>query len=77
MSAPADIFTGRWLHHGDWHGQEFSHELAEYDHDESPGASGTTAMRHAVVESNGTSVAVWVPAHWSDEQAREALDSNW
>jgi hypothetical protein len=77
MSIAQEKFTGRWLHHGDWHGKEFSHELAEYEHDESPGATGATPMRHAHLEREGKQVGVWVPASWSDDQAREALESNW
>ncbi|WP_108461546.1 hypothetical protein [Devosia naphthalenivorans] len=76
MSATEGKYTGLWLHHGDWEGKEFSHELAEYHHDEHPGAVGATEMRHAVVEHDGAEIAVWVPAHWSDEQARQALESN-
>ena len=29
MSATEGKYTGLWLHHGDWEGKEFSHELAE------------------------------------------------
>ena len=77
MSATEGKYTGLWLHHGEWQGKEFSHELPEYHHDEHPGAEGATQMRHAEVESDGTKVAVWVPADWSDDQVREALQSNW
>ena len=77
MSVSTDKFTGRWLHHGDWHGKDFSHELAEYHHDESPGASGATPMRHAVIEHDGNQVGVWVPTSWSDDEVNEALKSNW
>ena len=77
MTAPNETYTGRWLHHGDWHGKEFSHELAAYDHDESPGAEGRTPMRHAMVEREGGTVGVWIPADWTDDQAREALETNW
>lgn len=34
-------------------------------------------MRHALIERDGTSVAVWIPADWTDQQAREALENNW
>ena len=77
MSAPDVNFTGRWLHTGDWQGKEFSHELAEYHHDESPGATGATPMRHAEIDREGKTVGVWIPADWTDDQAREALESNW
>ncbi|KQT49621.1 hypothetical protein DevBK_10170 [Devosia sp. BK] len=77
MDASKGNFTGRWLHEGDWQGKDFSHEFAEYDHDEHPGAQGATPMRHAYVEQGGQQVAVWVPAEWSDAQVRQALESNW
>jgi len=77
MSDIEQKFTGRWLHHGDWNGKDFSHVLAEYDHDESPGAEGATRMRHAHLEQEGQQMAVWVPADWTDEQVRQALESNW
>lgn len=77
MSNPKADYTGRWLHQGDWHGKEFSHELPEYEHDESPDAPGATPMRHAHIERDGKQVGVWVPASWSDDQAREALETNW
>lgn len=77
MSAPEEKYAGRWLHHGERQGKQFDHELPEYEHDESPAASGTTPMRHAMVERNGDKVGVWIPADWSDEQAAKALESNW
>lgn len=77
MTETKGKFAGRWLHHGDWHGKEFSHEMPEYDHDESPGSSGATPMRHALIDRDGSKVGVWVPADWTDEQAREALETNW
>lgn len=77
MTDQEQKFTGRWLHHGDWQGKDFSHVLAEYEHDESPGGTGITPMRHAHVEQEGKQVAVWVPAEWTDEQATAALEQNW
>lgn len=77
MSEIKDGFVGKWLHHGDWHGRDFTHALPTYDHDESPGPDGATQMRHAVLETGTGLVGVWVPARWSDEQALEALESNW
>ena len=74
--APMD-FVGTWLHDGEWKGKDFAHSLPNYDHDESPGGNGSTAMRYAVVEGRSGSTAVWIPAHWTDEQVAEALDSNW
>ena len=76
MSAPQNQFTGTWLDAGPQRGQQFTHAEAEYDHAQE-GGTGTTAMRHAYVQQNGQTVGVWVPAEWSDEQAREALESNW
>lgn len=70
-------FTGKWLHDGDWRGKDFSHELAQYDHDEHPGSAGATKMRHCVIDQDGQNIGVWVPAHWTDQQARDALTSNW
>lgn len=70
-------FIGRWLHEGDWKGKEFSHALPHYDHDEQPGGTGATAMRHTLIAHDGDSVGVWVPAHWTDDQAAEALSENW
>ena len=70
-------FAGRWLHHGDRHGEEFSHEKPEFEHDGSPGDDDPTPMRHAFIERDGSKVGVWVPADWTDEQAREALETNW
>ena len=67
-------FSGTWLHSGERRGQDFSHHSGQYDHED---ADGTTAMRHALVEQEGQKVGVWVPSDWSDEQAREALESNW
>ncbi|WP_189423944.1 hypothetical protein [Devosia pacifica] len=77
MSNSKDSYTGKWLHSGDRKGKAFSHEHAEYDHDESPGASGVTRMRHAVVEQEGQQVGVWVPADWTDEQVEEAMATDW
>ena len=77
MSAPEQNFTGKWLHTGDWQGRDFSHELPDYDHDEHPGASGATRMRHATVDQEGRKVNVWVPADWTDEQVQTALTTNW
>lgn len=77
MTDEDEKFAGRWLHHGEWQGKEFSHELPEYDHDESPGNNGSTQMRHAFIDREGSQVGVWVPADWTDEQAREALEANW
>lgn len=74
MDHPAQNFTGIWLHEGDRQGSDFSHEQSAFDHTDE---AATTAMRHAVVEREGKPVGVWVPASWSDEQAREALESNW
>ncbi|QQR40919.1 hypothetical protein [Devosia rhizoryzae] len=76
MSAADNQFTGTWLDAGRQRGQQFSHTHSQYDHAEE-GASGSTPMRHAHVEQNGEKVGVWVPADWSDDQAREALESNW
>ena len=77
MNEDQGKFAGRWLHHGEWHGKEFAHEMPEYDHDERPGGVGSTAMRHAVVNQMGSNVSVWIPASWTEEQAREALENNW
>ena len=77
MSASKQNFTGTWLHTGDWQGKEFSHEFGEYDHDEHPGSTGATKMRHATVEQGGQKVSVWVPADWTDDQVQTALTSNW
>lgn len=77
MTDTKEKFVGRWLHHGDWQGNQFSHERPRYDHDESPGGGGSTPMRHALIERDGSKIGVWVPAHWSDQQAREALEANW
>ena len=49
MSTSQHNFTGKWLHTGEWQGKEFSHEFGEYDHDEHPGNTGATKMRHATV----------------------------
>lgn len=70
-------FSGKWLHTGAWQGKDFSHELAEYDHDEHPGTSGATKMRHTTVDQQGHKVGVWVPANWTDEQVQDALTTNW
>ena len=77
MSVLEQGYTGKWLHEGEWRGKEFSHELAEYHHDESPGAEGATPMRHVTLDRDGKMVGVWIPADWTDEQALQALDSNW
>lgn len=77
MSDNQQNFTGKWLHTGEWQGKEFSHELADYDHDEHPGGTGATKMRHATVDQEGQKVGVWVPADWTDEQAASALENNW
>lgn len=77
MTNSNEKFAGRWLHHGDWNGKEFSHEMPEYDHDEGPGGEGSTPMRHALIECDSSKVGVWVPAHWTDQQVREALEANW
>nr|WP_314258384.1 hypothetical protein [uncultured Devosia sp.] len=66
-----------WLHAGDWRGNEFSHELPTYEHDESPGSVGTTAMKHIEVARDSGSIGVWVPAEWTDDQVLEALENNW
>jgi len=77
MSDSQADFTGRWLHDGDWKDKDFTNALPDYDHDEAPGTEGTTAMRHTIVESRNGPVAVWIPSHWSDQQACEALEENW
>ena len=77
MSASKQNYSGKWLHAGNWHGKDFSHEFAEYDHDEHPGGAGATKMRHVTVEQDGQAVGVWVPADWNDDQVRSALNSNW
>lgn len=77
MSTSEETFTGKWLHTGDRRGKDFSHEFAEYDHDEHPGMPGATRMRHASVDQDGRQVSVWVPAEWTDEQVRTALTTNW
>lgn len=77
ISKPEQNFTGKWLHSGDWQGKDFSHEFAEYDHDEHPGTRVATKMRHATVEEEGQQISVWVPADWTDDQVKEALTSNW
>ena len=76
MSASDNQFTGTWLHTGRQQGQQFSHDKSEYEHGAGE-ASGATPMRHALVEQGGQQVGVWVPADWTDDQARAALESNW
>lgn len=77
MTDTTGKFAGCWLHQGAWHGTEFSHEMPVYDHDKNPGDNGPTLMRHALIDRDGSKVGVWVPAEWTDEQAREALEANW
>jgi hypothetical protein len=67
-------FLGTWLAEGNRRGEDFSHHADQYNHDH---GSGTTPMRHALVEQDGQTVGVWVPKDWTDEQAQEALNSNW
>lgn len=76
MSAATQEFTGIWLDAGARRGTDFSHAEDQYDHREAE-SEGSTPMRHAFVEQEGGRVGVWVPASWSDEQARQALESNW
>jgi hypothetical protein len=76
MSSAENEFTGVWLHGGDKRGQTFTHSAADYDHPESEGNS-STKLRHAYVEQAGRKVGVWVPAHWSEQQVTEALETNW
>ena len=78
MSAPEEKFTGVWLHQGDRRGEDFSHTADQYDHGgEESGSTGATPMRHIYVDQDGSKVGVWVPADWSEDQAREALQTNW
>jgi hypothetical protein len=74
MMADATDFTGKWLHDGDRQGTDFSHHQPEYDHTE---AGGSTRMRFAKVDQDGRQTGVWAPAHWTDDQVREALTTNW
>jgi len=76
MSAARDEFTGLWLHEGDKRGQSFSHSSADYEHMDAEGGP-STRLRHAYVDQEGKKVGVWVPAHWSEEQVTEALETNW
>tara|TARA_R110002020_G_scaffold161283_7_gene346247 strand:+ start:687 stop:920 length:234 start_codon:yes stop_codon:yes gene_type:complete len=70
-------FAGRWLSHGERLGTEFSHEKPDFENEGNPDDSGATPMRHAVIDRDGSKVGVWVPADWTDDQAREALEENW
>ncbi|MFD2649066.1 hypothetical protein ACFSX5_14855 [Devosia albogilva] len=74
MSMSQGEYSGIWLYPGSGRGEPFSHHEADYDHAE-PG--GTTPMRHLVLNQHGERVGVWVPASWTDDQAREALETNW
>lgn len=76
MSEAKTHFLGTWLLEGQGQGQDFSHHSDQYDHAHADG-SGSTAMRHVMVEQEGQKVGVWVPSDWSDDQAREALETNW
>jgi hypothetical protein len=76
MSAPNEAFTGIWLHDGDTRGHNFSHAEAQFDH-AGEESNASTRMRHALIDQNGTQVGVWVPEHWSEEQVRQALETNW
>ena len=76
MSSQDQSFSGIWLHHGETKGQNFSHSSEQYDHADASEA-GSTRMRHAFVDRNGSKVGVWVPEHWTDEQVSEALETNW
>lgn len=77
MSAKDQDFTGRWLHQGEKFGQDFAHSSADYAPKEGEGSEGEVPMRHVHVEREGGKVGVWVPAGWTEEQARDALESNW
>jgi len=80
MSDADQNFTGIWLHNGSRQGQAFSHTANNYDHsddNESQAPTGSTRMRHVFVEQDGQKVGVWVPESWSEEEAREALETNW
>jgi hypothetical protein len=72
MTTQEQNFTGIWLHEGDKRGEDFSHSAADYDH-----AEGEVRMRHVFVEQGGGKIGVWVPEHWTEDQAREALRANW
>ncbi len=74
MSTPQSNYAGIWLYPGQGRGEQFTHDEPGYDH---PHAEGTTPMRHVVVEQEGEQVGLWVPATWSDDQAREALQTDW
>ena len=68
-------YSGIWLHPGTGRGEQFTHSEADYDHPE--GGDGTIPMRHVVLERSGEKTGLRVPASWTDEQAREALESDW
>jgi len=74
MTDPKIHFLGTWLHSGERRGQDFSHHSDQFDHEDD---EGTTSMRHAFIEQEGQQVGVWVPSDWTDDQVREALESNW
>lgn len=74
MSTPQSNYAGIWLYPGSGRGEHFTHDQPAYDHRE---ADATTAMRHVVIDQDGEQVGLWIPADWSDDQAREALQSNW
>lgn len=74
MSMSQGNYSGIWLYPGSGRGEQFSHHESGYDHPES---GGTTPMRHVVLVQGGDEVGVWVPVSWTDDQAREALETNW
>lgn len=76
MSAADNQFTGTWLHSGTQKGQQFTHHQSQYEHGAEE-SSGATPMRHALIDQDGKQVGVWVPADWTDDQARAALETNW
>jgi len=83
MSSSDHKYTGVWLHEGSRRGQAFTHSDAEYHHAEDPQDTGNqqpggaTRMRHVHVDQEGSKVGVWVPEGWSEEETRQALESNW
>ena len=82
MTTKTDDFTGIWLHEGERRGQAFSHTQGNYDHahegaDEASQQPPSTAMKHITVDQEGRSVSVWVPADWSEEDARKSLETDW
>lgn len=74
MSISPGRYSGIWLYPGSGRGERFTHDQPDYDHEES---EASTAMRHVLLDQDGEQVGIWVPATWTDDQAREALETNW